>query len=143
MLGFDGFPDDDQALAGLYNEHVKNCVRAKLEPMKPTDWYDSYMIIAGREKSRPLAALHEEISKLLHQEQVDASVTFVQTNVVENETEVRAAFTAMMIDHGINQKLSPMALRDHYSELGMPRPATKKQTEPCTMCGNILCAWAR
>jgi hypothetical protein len=55
-----------------------------------------------------------------------------------NEEEVRAKFTAIMIDERYTTRMGLFERARHRMLLGDERPRTKKQVAPCPLCEDLF-----
>jgi hypothetical protein len=115
-----------------YEAYVKKCVRLGQQPLMPGDWLKIEQMVAEFRQT--------DVTKI---ERVEPKLRVAPEPTLVDEDRVRKQFTQMMIDNGINNSMSVMQRTRHFVVLGYhERPATVKQTKPCELCGDILCAWA-
>lgn len=125
-------------LTEKYSDYVKKCVREGKEPLNPNIWMQ---LEASVDDFRQAGFSRTE-------EKVDDNTVWEldtkKKRPAKSEKKIREAFVQMMIDQGINNSMSLMQRARHRAILGYDeRPSTRKQTKPCELCGDILCAWAQ
>lgn len=143
----------DLALQAEYSAYVKASVRARQRPLNPDAW------LAGRPQAEPAATAESELGDLVRFPEAAVQTGGNGGGVEppgpptkrgggdedpEHANRVFARFAEALWISGWTKPLSVLERATHFIRLeGDPkRPNHLRPSAPCTVCGDLLCAWA-